>query len=79
MPAIGAALLALAGPPAFAKGDSVPDWVRDAAAQKLPSYPAETNAVVLLEETTYTVKQDGQALNVSRPSRSNQATSRYFN
>ena len=41
--------------------DSVPDWVRTAASQKLPVYPPETNAVVLLEDTTYTVAPDGQA------------------
>ncbi len=42
-----------------AKPDSVPDWVRNAASQTLPAYSAETNAVVLLEETTYTVQPDG--------------------
>src|SRR5271170_8490474 len=49
--------------PAFAsKPDSVPDWVRTAAQQKLPDYPPETNAVVLLEDTTYTVAPDGSAV-----------------
>jgi hypothetical protein len=49
--------------PAFAsKSDSVPDWVRTAAQQKLPQYSAETNAVVLLEDTTYTVAPDGSAV-----------------
>jgi hypothetical protein len=43
------------------KPDSVPDWVRAAAQQKLPEYPPETNAVVLLEDTTYTVAPDGSA------------------
>jgi transglutaminase-like putative cysteine protease len=46
----------------FAAKDSVPDWVRTAAAQKLPSYPADTNAVVLLNEVTYTVAPDGKAV-----------------
>lgn len=41
--------------------DSVPDWVRTAAAQTLPTYAPETNAVVLLEDTTYSVAPDGQA------------------
>jgi hypothetical protein len=50
-----------AAPLCFAKQDSVPDWVRDAAAQKLPDYPAETNAVVLLDDTTYSVAANGQA------------------
>jgi len=49
--------------PAFAsKPDSVPDWVRTAAQQKLPEYSAETNAVVLFEDTTYTVASDGSAV-----------------
>jgi hypothetical protein len=49
--------------PAFAfKADSVPDWVRTAAQQKLPTYSPETNAVVLLEDTTYTVAPDGSAV-----------------
>ena len=48
--------------PALAsKPDSVPDWVRTAAQQKLPQYSPETNAVVLLEDTTYTVAPDGSA------------------
>ena len=49
--------------PAFAfKSDSVPDWVRTASQQKLPAYSPETNAVVLLEDTTYTVAPDGSAV-----------------
>ena len=56
-------LLSLIVAPAFAfKSDSVPDWVRTAAQQKLPTYPPETNAVVLLDETTYTVAPDGSAV-----------------
>lgn len=48
--------------PAFAKADSVPDWVRAAAAQTVPHYPEETNAVVLLDDLTYTVAPNGQAV-----------------
>jgi Domain of Unknown Function with PDB structure (DUF3857)/Transglutaminase-like superfamily len=56
-------LIFLATAPAFAfKADSVPDWVRAAAQQKLPAYSPETNAVVLLEDTTYTVALDGSAV-----------------
>ena len=56
-------LLSLIVAPAFAfKSDSVPDWVRTAAQQKLPAYPPETNAVVLLDETTYIVAPDGSAV-----------------
>src|ERR1700722_18605066 len=49
-------------PAAAFRQDSVPDWVRAAAAQKLPAYSAETNAVVLLDDTTYTVAPDGSAI-----------------
>jgi hypothetical protein len=49
-------------PAAAFRQDSVPDWVRTAAAQKLPAYSAETNAVVLLDDTTYTVAPDGSAI-----------------
>lgn len=34
---------------------AVPDWVRTAAAASLPKYETDTNAVVLLDEVTYTV------------------------
>jgi hypothetical protein len=56
-------LFCLAAAPAFAsKPDSVPDWVRTAAQQKLPEYSDETNAAVLLEDITYTVAPDGSAV-----------------
>jgi Domain of Unknown Function with PDB structure (DUF3857)/Transglutaminase-like superfamily len=45
----------------WAAKDSVPDWVRAAAAQTVPAYPPRTNAVVLLDDTTYTVAPDGRA------------------
>jgi hypothetical protein len=51
-----------AAPVLASKPDSVPDWVRAAAQQKLPEYSKETNAVVLLEDTTYTVAPDGTAV-----------------
>jgi len=55
--------VALLLPPALAHAkDSVPDWVRTAAAQKLPVYSADTNSVVLLDDTTYTVAPDGTAV-----------------
>ena len=57
-----ASLLAGAAMPAFAKPDSVPDWVRAAAAQPLPPYSPETRAVNLLEDITYTVAPDGRAV-----------------
>lgn len=56
-----AVLCAGAALPAFAK-DQVPDWVRQAAAQPTPAYPARTDAVVLLDEHTYTVQPDGRSI-----------------
>jgi hypothetical protein len=64
--AAGAALAAIAlvalawglrPPPAQA--DSAPDWLREAARDKLPDYPKETKAVVLLDEERMTVKDNG--------------------
>jgi hypothetical protein len=52
-------LLAVTSPLYAASG--IPDWVRTAAHQDLPKYPASTKAVVLLDETTYTVGTDGRA------------------
>ena len=40
---------------------SVPDWVKTAAQQVLPHYSERTRAVVLLDETVYTVDTDGRA------------------
>jgi hypothetical protein len=51
--------------PCFAK-DAVPDWVRAAAAQPLPSFSTETTAAILLEDTTYTVAPDGTAIEHQR-------------
>ena len=53
---------ALGGKSAIASKDSVPDWVRTAAQKTVPSYSTDTNAVVLLEETTLTVSPDGKAV-----------------
>lgn len=58
-----AILISFIAIPALAtKPDSVPDWVRTAAQQKLPAYSPETNAVILLEDITYTVAPDGSAI-----------------
>ncbi|MBW4038888.1 MAG: DUF3857 and transglutaminase domain-containing protein [Acidobacteria bacterium] len=40
----------------------VPDWVKTAAQQKLPEFHGNPKAVVLLEDTTYTVDAKGQAV-----------------
>lgn len=54
---LAAALLA-ATPGASA--DNAPDWLRAAAQQKLPDYDKETNAVILLDETQTTVRDNGE-------------------
>ena len=46
-------------PVTAASKDQVPDWVKAAAAQTLPTYPVRTDAVVLLDEHTYTIAADG--------------------
>jgi transglutaminase-like putative cysteine protease len=47
-------------------GVNVPDWVRQAASQPLPTYEPDTNAVVLLDQTDYTVTAPGEYLEHSR-------------
>jgi Domain of Unknown Function with PDB structure (DUF3857)/Transglutaminase-like superfamily len=47
-------------------GVSIPDWVRQAAALPLGDYPPETNAVVLLDETSYNVTASGDYVEHSR-------------
>ena len=37
----------------------LPDWMKQASAQTLSAFPPDTNAVVLLDETTYTVNGPG--------------------
>ncbi|WP_103931177.1 DUF3857 domain-containing transglutaminase family protein [Bryocella elongata] len=46
----------------FGAAPPMPDWVRQAAKQTLPTYPKSTKAVVLMEDTTYTVGSNGQAV-----------------
>jgi len=41
-------------------GNSVPDWFRAAAQEKLPAYPADTQAVQLLDESQVVVKDNGE-------------------
>ena len=55
--------LALLGPSrAFGSKESVPDWVKAAAAEPLGTYSPNANAVVLLDELTLTVGNDGRAV-----------------
>ncbi len=44
----------------------VPDWVRTVAHEPLPHFPGTPKAVVLLDETTYTVGTNGQAVTHKR-------------
>lgn len=58
------ALFAVVGTTAGAV--TIPDWLRQSAAQPLPAYPPETKAVVLLDQTDYTVTAPGEYLEHSR-------------
>jgi hypothetical protein len=49
------------GAPAARAATPFPDWVVQAAAVKLPSYPANTGAVVLLDDRLVSVGPDGRA------------------
>jgi transglutaminase-like putative cysteine protease len=40
--------------------DSAPDWMRSAAAERVPDYDKDTVAVILLDETETTVHDNGQ-------------------
>ena len=62
-----AILLALVGSRlAPVQRDSAPDWLRAAAAEKLPDYPKDAVAVMLLDELHTTVKDDGDIENTHR-------------
>ena len=57
--ALGGLLFAV---PSAVFAATAPDWVHAAAAQKLPDYPPETNAVVLLDDRNFRVSPDGSAV-----------------
>ena len=46
--------------PQTASADSAPEWLRAAAQDKLPDYPKETVAVILLNDQQTTVKDNGE-------------------
>jgi Domain of Unknown Function with PDB structure (DUF3857)/Transglutaminase-like superfamily len=53
--------ISILGSPCFGSTSvSVPDWLKQAAADKLPTYPAATKAVVLTDEIEDTVEGPGQ-------------------
>ena len=47
--------------PGLHAANPFPDWVVQAAATKLPTYPAHTSALVLLDDRLVTVSPDGRA------------------
>lgn len=56
-------------------GDTAPEWFRQLTHLQLPAYPEETSAVVLLDDETLTVKENGEmyinyrrVLKILRPS-----------
>ncbi len=55
-----AALLAVCAFPRPAIAGSAPDWLRAAAQEKLPNFPKDTKAVILLDETQITVQDNGE-------------------
>ncbi len=55
-----AVLISLLGLCLGSASATVPDWLKQAAAEKLPVYPAETKAVVLDDQTEITIEGPGQ-------------------
>lgn len=45
--------------PRLARADSAPDWMREAAREKLPDYPKDAVAVTLLDDVQIIVKDNG--------------------
>lgn len=54
-----AALAAACAIPRTVAAGSAPDWLRNAAQEKLSDYPKDTKAVILLDDTTITVQSNG--------------------
>src|ERR1700691_6314442 len=54
-----AAALAMLCSAPRARADNAPDWLRTAAQEKLPDYPNDAVAVVLLDDQITTVKDNG--------------------
>ena len=57
-------LLILAAP-VFAFGDEAPAWLRQAAALPVPTYDKKVSTVVLVDDSTTTVGEDGRIVRVS--------------
>jgi hypothetical protein len=58
-------LLVAMAAPAYAVGDDVPVWLRQAAASSVPTYNKDVPAVALLDEQTVTVGADGRVTTVT--------------
>ena len=63
---LGIAIALVAAGTAALAADEAPAWLKQAAAQQVPSYPAGTPAVVLVDESTITVADDGRTTTVAR-------------
>lgn len=61
-----AGALALAGPTALARGPRAPEWLSALAHEPIPSYPADTVAVTLLEQRQVTVDAAGRVQTLYR-------------
>ncbi|HEX8493826.1 MAG TPA: DUF3857 and transglutaminase domain-containing protein [Pyrinomonadaceae bacterium] len=59
-----ALVLAIASP-ALASVDDAPSWLQQAAQQKAPAYDKSVTAIVLLNEATVTVNEDGRITTVN--------------
>ena len=51
---------------ALMAGDDVPAWVREAAAQQTPTYPAKVAKVTLLDDASLTIQTDGRQISHER-------------
>ena len=51
--------------PVAALGDEAPLWLQQAAALKVPAYDKKVSTVVLVDESTMTVAEDGRVITVS--------------
>lgn len=56
---------ALTVTPALASGDDAPPWLRQAAQRSVPSFDKNVSLVVLVDESTVTVSDDGRVTRVS--------------
>jgi len=58
-------MFTILGGPVFAFGDDAPPWLRQAAALPLPVYNKTVSVVVLADQSTMTVDEDGRVTTVS--------------